>query len=287
MPSLSAAIGMAPAVGDISGNVDGGVTGSMVELTYLPIFQAGGFDCAWESTGGASYTSVSVVLLPGGAGGLSRVPPDVNQPSATGWGGEARVGCFNQEGFNCRYDVLVGRTWLDVATYTTGDTAAFPAASEALSRDILAAVRAAGDPTPLWIAPTSTLPVDCAALGSYGTQEPDLLTPLQPIQAEAMRLVGAYQCAWLASDGHGSVQAFVMPGGAWAWSVHPAKSNQSITLSPLAGLGDGASGGCSSIIPDCVVHTIAHGGWLGLEVSSTGATVSTAAATAKQMLSLG
>ena len=33
MPSLSAAIGAAPAVGDISGNSDGGTIGSMIELT--------------------------------------------------------------------------------------------------------------------------------------------------------------------------------------------------------------------------------------------------------------
>ena len=78
-----------------------------------------------------------------------------------------------------------------------------------------------------------------------------------------MRLVGAYQCAWSGAGGHGIVDAFVIPGGEWAWSVHPAKSNQSITLSPLAGLGDGAWRGCSSIVDDCIVHTIAHGGWLG------------------------
>jgi hypothetical protein len=256
-----------------------GTHSSVGSLARFPIFQAGGVDCGWqdESTGAAA----TAILLPGGADAYAQQAFVDEQVETAGWGDAAHVGCRSLEGSGCLYDVVVGSTWIQLSTYSiqvTPDQLIGP--SDAWAREVVAAVAAAGEPLPLWTAPSGTVPTSCAGLlpdiswaGLGELSEGEFDGFILPIAVAAGDQVGAIVCSWKGSTA-GRVEIVAIPGAAWAWTQHAPQSNVSLTLSEIPAVGDGAVGGClEEYQAVCVVHVLAGGGWIAMYLGAPDDTV--------------
>lgn len=236
-------------------SVAGGVIESFNTAMHVAMVQAGSLICTWGTDDTAAF---SVVAVPDAAQEFQAlVPTFYGLPAVASSFGVAYGFCGTAGEPECSHQVLIGSTWLSVAQSGVRLTDA----QLATLVDSASAAIAEATIAPAWIAPVRMLSpqTNCSTLADAvvgATAEP--LAPsgyAQYLEAASVDVADGLGC--LIAMPTGSAQVVVIPGGAWSWAEWAPASNASLTLEPVAGLGEAAAVGCAGTT--CTVHVISGG----------------------------
>lgn len=253
-------------------------SGGYYPLAQHGLSQAGALRCEFSDLGAEGperYALFSV--LPDAAAAWQRLLPELElfQPQTPGYGDDARQDCFSGDYISCRIDVLIGDRWLSaVLGGLTSADAAGP-----LIEPAVAASAAAAPVAPVWAA-DATAPASCDALLPAADLEAALGIALQPWERPAptqpvlyhagFEAAGGLFCSWRNDFSVASaltVEAAVLPGGAWAWAEYWAIAPSSrIDREQVSGLGDEAWAGCTGD-QVCWVSVRVGEDWLDVSVN--------------------
>jgi hypothetical protein len=253
------------------------VPGGSWALSQVGITQAGALDCYWGDDAapqGDSPRYLIVTVLPGAAQAWEAQQAELafwSQP----FGGHGVAGFADCDGSanyrSCKYDVLVGTTWLhaEVMNLDALEDAA------PVIRGLTDSVAAADPVNDSW-SETTTLPTSCAdwltaaeingTLGMEGIAERDYPLSMPIILNEG--LSAGIACSW--SNSYSSVQAMpiqvaALPDAEWAWNAAWAKPRPVRNpAASLNGIGDQAYSGCATDQSVCFVDVLSNGIWISV-----------------------
>ncbi|HEU4808269.1 MAG TPA: hypothetical protein VFT01_08405 [Homoserinimonas sp.] len=265
------------------GSVEAGIDpvripGGSWSLSHIGLAQAGALECYWGDDGApqddyARY--LSVVVLPDAAQAW-----EVQQPELAAWskpfaehGDAAFSNCAGSANYlYCKYDVLVGTSWLHAEVMNLGTLEDAAPIIRTLTDSV-----AAADPVEATWSPTGALPARCAdwlsaaeintALGMDGIAEREFPLSMPIILNDGFG--DGLACSW--SNPYSSAQAMpiqvvALPDAEWAWEAAWTKPRPERSPSaPLEGVGDQAYAGCATDQDVCFVDVLADGLWIAVD----------------------
>ena len=251
------------------------IPGGSWALSQVGLTQAGALDCYWGDDAapqGDSPRYLIVTVLPGAAQAWEAQQAELSfwsQPFA-GHGDAGFADCDGSANYrSCKYDVLVGTTWLhaEVMNLDALEDAA------PVIRALTDSVAGADTVEDSW-SETTTLPAACgdwltaaevnASLGMEGIAERHYPLSMPIILNEG--LSSGIGCSW--SNSYSSAQAMpiqvaALPDAEWAWDAAWAKPRPDRTpATSLGAVGDQAYSGCATDQDVCFVDVLSSGTWI-------------------------